>query len=645
MLLILFSLSGHSQTISDLIFSGDELFLEGDYYAASNYYRKAIQIDSSRLKVVSKYAESCRLFYNYEESAKWYDYLIKYDDKNKFPEARYWLGMMYKSIGDFQQAINQFNLYLQENRNEKGILFNRATAELEACHWAMNAVKDSIPVSIDHPGKPVNTDYSDFGAIQMGDSLLFFSSLQPEDDLPLESLQSGTYLTKIYQSRLTPAGPSVPQELPAKINEPGVHTANVCFTRDHQTYFFTRCEEERRPDLKCAIYMARFKNGRWQRAVKLEKNINQPGYTATHPCIAHTEKEDILYFVSDRPGGFGGNDIWYAVVKKTKIFDPANLGSQINTPGNEITPFYDNKTAILFFSSDWHKGFGGYDIFKSTGAYNQWKQPLNIGYPLNTSFNDMYFTVNETDSNGYLTSNRPGSFFIKNQTCCNDIFSYSYNQPKPESVLKNELPWISATTNETAIRKMLPLTLYFHNDEPDPSTTKESTDRNYRTTVAEYYILLEKYKTEYSKGLKEKAKIQARADIVSFFNDQVLFGLKQLEEFTALLLMDLQAGKEITITIKGFTSPLNSAEYNKSLAKRRIVSLINYFREYKDGIFIPYLSQPAANQGSLTFREEAVGEELASKLVSDNPQDKRNSVYSRAAAMERRIQILYYEGK
>ncbi|MHC1707834.1 MAG: hypothetical protein AB9842_09965 [Bacteroidales bacterium] len=643
-----------SQNISDLVYSGDALFLEGNYYAASQYYYQAFNIDTTRLRTAFKYADCCRLFFNYPEAARMYQYVISRDEKNKFPEARFWLGMTNKNLGIYEEALLNFQRYMKENHNPRDGMYIRALTESEACVWAKEAIKNELPVRLEHPGRIVNSEYSDFGAIQLGDSLLYYSSLQLENDLPLQGVSQGNYLTKLYESRITPASYATPVELPAKINATDLHNANICFFGNHQLFFFTRCTDERRPDLQCEIYMVNRKGGKWQKPVKLDNAVNMPGYTTTQPTLAHGEKEDILYFVSDRPGGMGGKDIWYSVIKRGKVSKPSNLGSIINTPGDEITPYYHKKTNTLFFSSDYHKGFGGFDIFRSKGAFNQWTKPLNAGYPLSTPYNDLYFTVNETDTNGYLTSNRPGSFYIKNQTCCNDIWSYKYEKkeaPPLPFTLKTDTSAAKTEytdnngSNEDLIREFLPLTLYFHNDEPDPATTKEYTSKNYKTTVADYLLLKDKYSEEYSRGLTGEEKIRAENDIEDFFNDYVLSGMNILDEFTSLLAKDLAGGNSVVITIKGFTSPLNTPEYNKKLAKRRIASLINYFREYRNGQLIPYMKAISEENNTLTFIEEPIGEEQSDKLVSDNPNDLRNSIYSRAAALERRIQILYYDGQ
>jgi hypothetical protein len=112
-----------------------------------------------------------------------------------------------------------------------------------------------------------------------------------------------------------------------------------------------------------------------------------------------------------------------------------------------------------------------------------------------------------------------------------------------------------------------------------------------------------------------------------------------LNLFRDLLLEELQKGRKINLTIKGFASPLAKSDYNVNLTKRRIASLVNYLSAYNDGLFVPYLQGNSSDGGKLTFTEVPFGEYTSNKLVSDNLNDQKNSVYSRAAGLERKIEI------
>lgn len=116
-------------------------------------------------------------------------------------------------------------------------------------------------------------------------------------------------------------------------------------------------------------------------------------------------------------------------------------------------------------------------------------------------------------------------------------------------------------------------------------------------------------------------------------------GVKDLELFRDLMLEELQKGTSLELTIKGFASPLAKTEYNVNLTKRRIASLVNYLSEYENGVFKPYLNAKASNGAKISIKEVPFGEYTADKLVSDNPNDQKNSVYSRAASLERKIEI------
>lgn len=192
--------------------------------------------------------------------------------------------------------------------------------------------------------------------------------------------------------------------------------------------------------------------------------------------------------------------------------------------------------------------------------------------------------------------------------------------------------------NKSNLSTLLPIKLYFHNDIPNPQSMDTSTTVNYIDSYNEYKTLLKIYQKEYSTGLTGKKAIEAQQDIILFFQTSVDRGVKELEKFRDALLEELQKGNGITISIKGFASPLANNQYNVNLTKRRIHSLINYLSDYQNGIFKPYISQ-----GKLTFTEIPYGENTANKLTSDNPNDLKNSIYSIAAAIERKIEILHVD--
>ncbi len=344
-----------------------------------------------------------------------------------------------------------------------------------------------------------------------------------------------------------------------------------------------------------------------------------------------------MFFVSDRNGGKGKLDIWYAQVLDANTFSkPINL--EINSPGNEITPFYDTIENALYFSSNWHLGKGGFDVFKAKGYPNELQEPENMLSPINTQWNDMYFVIypenEEGIRNGFLTSNREGSLYKKGPTCCNDIYTVKIIGEK--QVAKQEEQNIVTLDD---LNKYLPVTLYFHNDRPGPRTMDTTVDLNYLKSYAFYTSLHSRYRTVYAQDLKNEDELNAKLDIDDLFKHYIDKGVSDLNLFTNLLLIELKKGQKIEITIKGFASPLAKTEYNVNLTKRRISSLINYLQDYNNGEFLPYLNNTSKDGGELSFVKIPFGEYTASGFVSDNINDKRNSIYSKGAALERKIEI------
>jgi hypothetical protein len=383
------------------------------------------------------------------------------------------------------------------------------------------------------------------------------------------------------------------------------------------------------------MYESHYLNNTWTELKKLPSPINIDGINTTHPNIGKINNKDVLLFSSNRPGGEGGMDIWYSFMNTDGTYEkPINAGKKINTIEDEITPFYVKEINTLYFSSTWHKGLGNFDIFKSEFKVNEFTEPENVGYPINSSYNDIYYSVNSKKDKAYISSNRIGSFFEDKPSCCNDIYSFSI-PPLTESIKPID-------TTELLIIQMkvlCPLTLYFHNDEPEPKTKVIVTKKNYKKTYDDYTLLKNKYISEYTKGNVGEQKEYSENRILNFFEDSLDAGMQDLEKFASLLESVLKRNEKVKITMKGFCSPLASTDYNVNLAKRRISSLQNYFIEYKDGMFLKYINNYNEAEGRIEFFNEDIGE-LPVSNVSDDVNDIKNSVYSPSAASERKIQII-----
>ena len=289
--------------------------------------------------------------------------------------------------------------------------------------------------------------------------------------------------------------------------------------------------------------------------------------------------------------------------------------------------------------SDWHYGLGGYDVFSSQGGLNQWESPANLGFPVNSTANDLYYYL-RNDSTGFFSSNREGSNSLKDETCCYDIYEFSYFKRTP--ALGGNLPVTTKETRYSRISELLPVSLYFDNDHPDPGSRSADTKADYRDLLADYLSKKEEFIERYSGTGKNSVSGQGSDEVVDFFDKEVEGSFAGLEELLMLLFQDLENGASVTLTLKGYASPLTSEQYNLILTQRRIKSFLNFLGSFRGGIFLSHLNRNPTSPGSLRIIQEPFGESKAGSGVSDNPTDLRNAVYSPAASRERRLEITTY---
>lgn len=640
-----------SQDFRLYIKEGDKQYEAGNYYGAAWMYKKAMNLDAALFDIIYKYAESSRLNNDYVEAEKHY---LKIEEKSKgrFPLALYWLADVQKSQGQYQKAQKNFQEYVKQHEKENDYFIKKAKREILACEKALELKFAPVDVSIIHIDTSVNTVNGEFGTSVITDSIMFYSSL-----LPTKSTKDTNQLcAKIFVSRIE--NDTVLKKgilLDSLINTPDYNVTNPSFSTKNQILYFSKSPLDHQLG-KSQIYKSKFQNGKWSIPEKLPEIINAKDRITTQPSLANTNSGEVLFFVSDRAGGNGNLDIWYAPINSDGSFSKVlNLGvrtdidtslaymydvtSKINTADDDISPFYDIYDSTLYFSTKWHSGMGGFDIFKTKGDFVKWSEPMNVGYPINTSLNDVFFNIDSKGKHAYFTSNRKGSLSKKKESCCNDIWTYKLPKRKMQDSLLTVQQKVDEEQRvvkvfEKEIKLLVPLTLYFDNDYPNPKTTDTLTTSNYEFLFEQYSGKVADFRTNFSKGLAKQKAILAEEEIDNFFYDEVQKGYDGLVEFTQLMEELFIKNQVIVVTMKGYCSPLNTFDYNKNLAKRRISSLMNYFMEYKNGIFKKYVENK-----QLILEQVPIGK-LTNSTVSEDLKDKRNSVYSPGASLERKIQII-----
>ena len=382
---------------ADVAFSG------GKYYKAIEMYKKAYTKESKnevKAEILFQIAECYRGKNDGKAAAVWYNKSIKarYDN----PVAIYYVANIYKSEGRYEDAIVEFNKYKSANPSDK-----RATDGIKSCELAKKW-KDEPTRVVVHPQPLINSEDYDFSPVfsDKKNMEIYFTSTRKGSAGEDVSDVTGMNFSDIYKTKRDKKGKwSEPVVLEGGVNSPASEGAS-CLNKKKNTMYFTICGVETKGVMGCGLFWSKKQGTKWAEPEIIP--ITEDTFTVGHPAISVDDK--VLVFASNMPGGQGGKDLWYITYnKKMKEWSkPTNLGSEVNTAGDEMFP-YIRQNGELYFSSTGHKGMGGLDIFKAaiTGA-NQWGGVENLQSPMNSEANDFGIIFEGTKERGFFTTDREG---------------------------------------------------------------------------------------------------------------------------------------------------------------------------------------------------------------------------------------------
>ena len=410
--------------------AADKAYKEGNIYAATDLYLQILDHDTATTSILMNLANSYYHARDYESAGKYFGIAHKTDSVNNLT-ALYYQALMIKMQGKYDAAIPLFNRFakLYKTGDNATAMRKWAKTEADGCKFALQEMKPNPNIVLTHLGREVNSNYAEASPALVDDKL-YFASIKSDTVITMKTnmdkTESEQVHMKLFSSTITGDTYS-PSGKVDELRKPDKHITNPSFSPDGKKFFYTECDGEF-TGFSCQIYTAEYKDGKIGETHVLGPEINMPGTTNTQPYYSKVPGVgDVLYFVSDRPGGKGGLDIWYSMVnKKGEYSTPKNCGTKINTDRDEISPFYDPATRTLYFSSNGWISMGGFDIYKSEGEPGKNTSIENLGAPFNSSCDDFYYRFIGDSKKGYLVSNRPGIFSVRGKTCCDDIFSYQY---------------------------------------------------------------------------------------------------------------------------------------------------------------------------------------------------------------------------
>lgn len=577
----------------------DGLFKSGSYYNAYDYYQQLLQEQPRNPYLVYQAAECAWFMRDYIPASKYYGYAYSLSS-TLYPEAIYKEALMLKMQGSYEQAITRFQKFITDNPKTFKKLKKRAQREIDGCKMAMNSVNNPIPANVKNLGANVNTAYTELSPYPLGDTALLFATMKSNNIVEVGKEKRSDYVSRFmvshkfkrYEERDTFQWPL--PFLDGRFNDDKYHVGNGCFSPGGDRFYFTKCLENEKNEMTCRIFCSTFEKEKWGNPVLLGEGINDDGSSSTQPYIAKVGKKEVLFFSSNRVlQSRGGYDIWYSVYdpRQKTYRRPQNAGKQINTEGNEASPYYDNRVNKLYFASDGWVTMGGFDIYSANGGPSRYTNLTNLGYPINTSADELYYIHDPMGKpDAYVVSNRPGSIALKNPTCCDDIWRIQY-EPKIYAMGK-VLDQKSQKPVAQTVVKMV--------DEAGNIKTYNSENGEFQflTARGHNYVLTadkQNYTSTRATVSTEGIKRQDPDDtvFVTIYVDSLTidkdFELKNilydydkatlrpeaaasLEELTTLM----KDNPSLDVRIFSYTDSKGTEAYNKNLSQQRAESVVNY---------------------------------------------------------------------
>lgn len=406
----------------------DKMYNQQAYYYASEAYEDVLERKTDSIDIASKIATSYDKIGNTEKAIAWYKYLQQNDKIEKDQLLR--LALLERQTENYTGSEELLASY----QSQYGM--DNIAADLFAKSSIDELKRDKNQFNLKL--QDVNTASSEIGTSFINkNEVLIASSKRRSKATKRMQAWTGTFFYDIYRASINEQGDIgklnlMKSEAKTKFNDgPAVFnekTGYVYFTRNN--FFGGKKGMDNNNTILLKIYKGKIENNKF---VDVEEvNINGDNFSTAHPSVSADGKK--LFFSSNRPGGFGGMDIYYVDLNDqgNTSGTPINLGSKVNTSQNEVFPHYDASENIVFFSSEGHFGLGGLDVYvaKLNKEYIA-NSVENLGAPINSPYDDFSFVNNASQTKGYFSSNRPGG------QGDDDVYGFRQNFPIRNSAILN----------------------------------------------------------------------------------------------------------------------------------------------------------------------------------------------------------------
>lgn len=489
-------------------------------------------------------------------------------------------------------TASQENLMKTNNTSPQQLPFKDTTTYVQSyahTFWKSEHAQPPIQVKVFPLEGGVNSAYPEYAPVINADgTILFYTSRRPVEGTKKKSkLKESIFISELNEKTKTW---SSPQLAPYPLNKDERYASAVGVSNDGQQLFIYQDDETGNGD----IYISRLKGKEWTELEKLPEPINSQYLETT---VSLSPDGNMLFIASNRPGGYGGLDIWYSVKNKDgKWSKPVNLGPAINTAGNEEGCFIHPDGKTLYFHSNGHGGFGGYDIFYSTFENGKWSKPINMGEPINGPDHDVYFTIDAAKEFAYFSSKRQNGKgetdiykveFISEETTKEKIKTPALTLFKGKVLDKQTLEPLEANIEITDVDKNQIITTLHSNAATGKFMMSLPAGKNYAINInkKDYLFYSESFLIDTTATYNEVEKIiyldklkkGAKVILNNIFYDYDKATLREASKSELDKVYELmQQNPSLVIEFSAHTDSRGNDAYNLQLSQKRAQSCVDY---------------------------------------------------------------------
>jgi len=584
------SLSGASwaQSIKRILKTADKYYDHGFYYEAANRYQEAARKSPNNLAITYKIGLAY-LKSRYKHRAMPFLEEVYENTQDSTSTLVFHLGLAYQYNQKFEKALEYFHYYRKNAENTYTV-----DRHIQQCNIGIEYVNNPKNVEIRNL-KKLNSNNQDYAPLITSDGKSLIFTSRREGSTGGRKAYDDNYYEDIYIVKRHKGDWLIPKKISTNINT-HYHECGAAISPDGKTLFIYVDEGDG------DIYYSTYQDKEWSTPFPLNQHVNSPFRELS---VSVNQAGDRLYFSSNRPGGFGGFDLY--VSRKDRRGEwgpPENLGPKINTESDEDAPFIHPSGKSLFFSSKGHMGMGGYDIFQSRNYQEKWTTPINMGYPINTAQDDIYFVTSADNAYGYYATAREDGLGG------NDLYVINMKPkkvaPKPvaaQAPVKNTTLFVGQVTDASSGQPVFAELVLSDNRKnividrqyADATTGKFKISipegENFGLTVeAEGYLFYStNFGTDQLQGKKEikrsirldKAVVGSVTILKNIFFDTGKASIKEasISELDRIHEL-LKANPNLKIQINGHTDNVGEADYNQKLSDQRAQAVASYLLQY-----------------------------------------------------------------